>query len=226
MAGRPRCGCARRWSATTRRSRCGRPRCGPIVKRRRATWAPTLLRGRGRPGAEAAERPHLGAARRPPVVAGPRRRRRPGQHRRGGMLPARGPAAPVYQPRVPAPQGRAEGVHLGRLPGPDHRRPPPAVSPAGLGAGITSTSTWPRNWRSSPQDEQGWLRVYRLPAYAPDMNPAEGIWSLLKRSHGQLRRRRPGRPGPHHQAQAEEIQYRPHLIDGCLAATGLRIEPW
>ena len=27
-----------------------------------------------------------------------------------------------------------------------------------------------------------WLRVCRLPAYAPDMNPAEGIWSLLKRS--------------------------------------------
>jgi DDE superfamily endonuclease len=23
-----------------------------------------------------------------------------------------------------------------------------------------------------------WLRVYRLPAYAPDLNPAEGIWSL------------------------------------------------
>lgn len=24
--------------------------------------------------------------------------------------------------------------------------------------------------------------VYRLPAYAPDLNPVEGIWSLLKRS--------------------------------------------
>jgi hypothetical protein len=24
----------------------------------------------------------------------------------------------------------------------------------------------------------------------------------------------------------KKIQYRPHLIDGCLAATGLRIEPW
>ncbi len=29
------------------------------------------------------------------------------------------------------------------------------------------------------QNEE-WLRVYRLPAYAPDLNPAEGIWSLLK----------------------------------------------
>ncbi|GIH97942.1 hypothetical protein ACFFMN_38345 [Planobispora siamensis] len=24
----------------------------------------------------------------------------------------------------------------------------------------------------------------------------------------------------------KKIQYRPHLLDGCLAATGLVIEPW
>jgi hypothetical protein len=24
----------------------------------------------------------------------------------------------------------------------------------------------------------------------------------------------------------KKIQYRPHLIDGCLAATGLTMEPW
>ena len=23
---------------------------------------------------------------------------------------------------------------------------------------------------------QAWLRVFRLPAYAPDLNPVEGIW--------------------------------------------------
>jgi transposase len=28
-------------------------------------------------------------------------------------------------------------------------------------------------------DNAGWLRVIQLPAYAPDLNPAEGIWSLL-----------------------------------------------
>ncbi len=27
-----------------------------------------------------------------------------------------------------------------------------------------------------------WLRIYRLPACAPGLNPAEGIWSLLKRA--------------------------------------------
>ena len=30
-------------------------------------------------------------------------------------------------------------------------------------------------------DTQAWLRVFRLPAYAPDLNPVEGIWSVLKR---------------------------------------------
>ena len=30
----------------------------------------------------------------------------------------------------------------------------------------------------------------------------------------------------HHQALAEEIRYWSHLIDGCLAATGLRLELW
>jgi hypothetical protein len=35
---------------------------------------------------------------------------------------------------------------------------------------------------SFAEQNQAWLRIYRLPAYAPDLNPAEGIWSLLKRS--------------------------------------------
>jgi hypothetical protein len=56
--------------------------------------------------------------------------------------------------------------------------------------------------------------------------PTEGIWSLLKRSmvnfaaadvNGLVRIIKP---------KLKKIQYRPHLIDGCLAATGLRIEPW
>jgi len=28
---------------------------------------------------------------------------------------------------------------------------------------------------------QPWLRVFQLPSYAPDLNPVEGIWSVLKR---------------------------------------------
>jgi hypothetical protein len=32
------------------------------------------------------------------------------------------------------------------------------------------------------RENKEWLRIYRLPAYAPDTNPAEGIWSLLNRN--------------------------------------------
>lgn len=30
-------------------------------------------------------------------------------------------------------------------------------------------------------EEQGWLTVVRLPAYAPELNPVEGVWSWFKR---------------------------------------------
>src|SRR5262249_34259081 len=48
-------------------------------------------------------------------------------------VPRCGPAGPVLSPAgVPPPQGRAGGLRLAGLPGPDHRRPPPAVGPAGM----------------------------------------------------------------------------------------------
>jgi transposase len=31
-----------------------------------------------------------------------------------------------------------------------------------------------------------WLTVFQLPAYAPDRNPTEGIWALVKRALGNL----------------------------------------
>ncbi|MFE0332326.1 transposase [Streptomyces sp. NPDC058960] len=31
-----------------------------------------------------------------------------------------------------------------------------------------------------------WLTVFHLPTYAPDLNPQEGIWSLVKREIGNL----------------------------------------
>lgn len=69
-----------------------------------------------------------------------------------------------------------------------------------------------------------WLRIYQFPTYAPELNPAEGIWSLLRRSmanfvvtdlHGVVRIIK---------RKLKKIQYRPHLLDGCLAQTGLIIE--
>ncbi|MFD4413318.1 transposase [Streptomyces sp. NPDC058476] len=32
------------------------------------------------------------------------------------------------------------------------------------------------------EENKDWLRAFHLPSYAPELNPAEGIWSLLKGS--------------------------------------------
>jgi hypothetical protein len=71
---------------------------------------------------------------------------------------------------------------------------------------------------------QAWLRVFRLPAYAPDLNPVEGIWSVLKR--GVLANLAVASFG--HLVQVirhglKKIQYQPGLIEGCLAGTGLTL---
>ena len=71
-----------------------------------------------------------------------------------------------------------------------------------------------------------WLRVYRLPAYTPDVNPAEGIWSLLKRSMANFAAAGQASLVRIIKRKLKRIQYRPHLIDGCLASTGLTLEPW
>ena len=69
-----------------------------------------------------------------------------------------------------------------------------------------------------------WLTVIQLPSYAPDLNPVEGIWSLLRR--GVLANT--AYTDPDHlidtvRRELRKIQYRPHLIDGCLAGTGLSL---
>jgi transposase len=74
-------------------------------------------------------------------------------------------------------------------------------------------------------EARDWLTVIRLPAYAPDLNPAEGVWSHLKRSIGNLA----VRGVDHLQAiikhRLKTIQYRTDLLDGLLAHTGLTLEP-
>ena len=71
-----------------------------------------------------------------------------------------------------------------------------------------------------------WLTVIQLPAYAPDLNPVEGIWSLLKLSMANFAAADQAGLVRIIKRKLKKIQYRPHLIDGCLAGTGLRIEPW
>jgi transposase len=72
---------------------------------------------------------------------------------------------------------------------------------------------------------RNWLHVIRLPAYAPDLNPTEGVWSHLKRSLGNLAVRGVDQLLAVVKQRLKRIQYHPELIDGFLAHTGLTLEP-
>ncbi|GAA4830714.1 hypothetical protein GCM10023235_00930 [Kitasatospora terrestris] len=63
-----------------------------------------------------------------------------------------------------------------------------------------------------------------LPTYAPDLNPQEGIWSLVKREIGNLAAADLTQITRAVKRRLKRIQYRPDLVDGCLAATGLAQE--
>jgi len=66
-----------------------------------------------------------------------------------------------------------------------------------------------------------WLTVFQLPTYAPDLNPTEGIWSLVKRDIGNLAAADLGQITRAVKRRLKQIQYHPELVDGCLAETGL-----
>jgi transposase len=71
-------------------------------------------------------------------------------------------------------------------------------------------------------DAHDWLTIYYPPPYAPQLNPVEGIWSLLRRRC----QANTAFTDPTHLMRAlrrglRQVQYRGDLIDGCLAATGL-----
>lgn len=69
-----------------------------------------------------------------------------------------------------------------------------------------------------------WLTVVRLPAYAPDLNPAEGVWANLKNGLGNLAVSGVDGLAAVVKNRLKRIQYRPALIDGFLAQTGLSLE--
>jgi transposase len=73
-------------------------------------------------------------------------------------------------------------------------------------------------------EHKQWLRVFHLPSYAPDLNPTEGVWSLLKRSVANLAAANLDHLVRVTKRKLKRIQYRPHLLEGCLAETGLTLE--
>ena len=70
-----------------------------------------------------------------------------------------------------------------------------------------------------------WLTEVRLPAYAPDLNPAEGAWANMKNGLGNLAARDVDQLAAIIKNRLKRIQYRPALIEAFLAQTGLTLEP-
>ncbi|MEU1690043.1 transposase [Streptomyces hirsutus] len=78
-----------------------------------------------------------------------------------------------------------------------------------------------RGMREFIEKNADWLTVFQLPTYAPDLNPQEGIWSLVKREIGNLAAADLSQVTRAVKRKLKQIQYRPDVVDGCLAGTGL-----
>ena len=65
-----------------------------------------------------------------------------------------------------------------------------------------------------------WLTVCRLPPYAHEL-----VWSHLKRSLANLAKRNIGQLTALVKTRLKRMQYRPGLLDGFLASTGLDLAP-
>ena len=166
-----------------------------------------------------------GAARGHPGHPGPRRRHRAGLGRRAGLLPARPPARPIY--RLHRYRGRKDETKA--FTWTEYRDLLIAAHRQLPGGNVVliwdNLNVHRRAELRAFTEAQAWLRVFRLPAYAPDLNPVEGIWSVLK--GGVLANLAVASFA--HLVQVirhglKKIQYRPGLIEGCLAGTGLTLD--
>ncbi|MFG2527067.1 transposase [Streptomyces sp. NPDC048516] len=61
------------------------------------------------------------------------------------------------------------------------------------------------------------MTVYRLPPYAPEFNPVEGVWSHLKRSLANLTKHSLDQVTKLVETRLKRMRYRPCLIDGLAA---------
>jgi transposase len=71
-----------------------------------------------------------------------------------------------------------------------------------------------------------WLTVFQLPPYAHELNPVELVWSNLKRSLANLVKRNLAQLTTLVKTRLRRMQYRPRLLDGFLASTGLDLTPF
>ncbi|TRO55805.1 IS630 family transposase [Streptomyces sp. IB201691-2A2] len=71
--------------------------------------------------------------------------------------------------------------------------------------------------------ERAWLTVFLLPAYSPDLNPAEWVWAHVKRSLANLAVVALDRLEALVRNRLKCLQYRPHTLGGFIAGTGLTL---
>jgi hypothetical protein len=71
-----------------------------------------------------------------------------------------------------------------------------------------------------------WLTICQLPPYAHELNPVEPVWSHLKRSLASLARRNLAQLTALVKTRLKRMQYRPALLEGFLASTGLDFTPF
>ncbi|MFI5751546.1 transposase [Streptomyces sp. NPDC051644] len=74
--------------------------------------------------------------------------------------------------------------------------------------------------------DRDWLTVYQLPPYAPDLNPVEGIWSVLRRTTTANRAfKTPADLITAIRHSLRQLHYRHDVLDGCLTGTRLLDSP-
>ncbi len=68
-----------------------------------------------------------------------------------------------------------------------------------------------------------WPTVFQLPAYAPELNSVEPVWSNLKRSLANLVKQDIGQLTMLIRTRLRRMQYQPGLLEGFLAKPGLNL---
>jgi hypothetical protein len=75
-------------------------------------------------------------------------------------------------------------------------------------------------------EARDWLTVFQLPPYAHELDPVELVWSHLKRSLANLAKRNLPQLTALVKTRLRRMQYRPALLEGFLASTGLDLTPF
>ncbi|MFJ4513049.1 transposase [Streptomyces sp. NPDC088816] len=72
---------------------------------------------------------------------------------------------------------------------------------------------------------RSWLTVFLLPAYAPELNPVEGVWAHCRHRLANLTAGTVDRLEVLVRNRLKSLQYRPTTLDGFVTETGLQLDP-